>query len=578
MRSLSSTLLSAQKGRIKKELIRLVLTDNGNSYTYYSTSGSNRIKELDYTELDDRQSAQVVLDNSDKTVSGLDLRGFKAVISHGITTGSGDEYSAHAPLYVVGQELVSFQGDLPVSLSLAGIFNLMNEDEASEAYTLESDDTQTVKTLFRLVAGDTGVTILTAYTHCKSYDVTFDSEDDLIDTFIPADAFTITFKANRLTKLKELLNYTDCVMRVEADGKIHVSVPVVTTSTAWVANTAYVVGDTVIPTVANEVEYKCTTAGTSHASTEPTWANALEVGDTIADGTVTWTVSYDYEYRAPSTTHPTYHTFFSEVYRKRVVIPGYIEVASNPSHSTIYTGNAEDPGFSGLSAEEKKQIVKREHYRLRVTSNAQCTNIATAILSHAQAASERGWGVVPMNVGAEVNDFVKVKDARLNDYRVGNIGYIRWYYKAGTQPTMEFRFGKLGIGTAGTVTSGIGGGAGGHTHPEFQAIQDILTNILTWINAHTTLQDFHSLDIYDQYGNYMGTIGGLNNVGLTDPLIFLSALATACNLKLYNSSPTGGVAIAAGQAASTPAAGTLLLQALTAVKVDPNDVFIIPVL
>ncbi|KKL53345.1 hypothetical protein LCGC14_2276380, partial [marine sediment metagenome] len=452
MRSLSSTLLAAQKLRTKKDLIRLVLSNNGTSYTHYSVTGSNRIKERELIEEDDRQSGYVVLDNFDNTVSDRDLKGFKAVLSGGMTA-SGDEYSAHPPLYIVSQNKGSSQGSKDVILTLAGIFNLMNEDEASESYTQEDDDSNTVKTLLRRVAGDTGETILTAYTHCKSYDIVFDSEDDLIDTFIPADVFSIPFKANRLSKLKELLNYTDCVMRVENDGKIHVRIPTVSTTTQWVADTAYSVNDTVVPTVANEVEYICTIAGTSDSS-EPTWANALEVGDTIVDGPVTWTVGYDYEYRAPSPTHPSYHTFFSEEFRKRVVIPGYIEVESNPAHTTIYSGNASDADYSGYP----DHMQKRGHYRVRATSNAQCTNIATALLSHAQAAAERGWGVVPINVGAEVHDFVKVKDARLNDYRVGNIGYIRWYYKAGTQPTMEFRFGKLGVGIAGTPSVSSTGG------------------------------------------------------------------------------------------------------------------------
>ena len=557
MRVLSGTLLAAQKLKIKKDLIKLVLTDNGNTYTYYSTSGSNRIKERELVESVGSQQAKVVLDNSDKTVSGIDLRGFKAVLSGGMTA-SGDEYSSHAPLYVIGQELPSIPGRLEVVLSLAGIFNLMNEDEASEEYTLEDDDSQTAKTLLRKIAGDTGVTILDCFSHCKSYEVVFDSEDDLIDTFKPADSFSILFKSNRLSKLRELLNYTDCVMRVESDGKIHILVPVVTTTTQWVADTAYVVGDTVIPTSANEVEYKCTTAGTSD-STEPTWANALEVEDTIVDNTVTWTVSYDYEYRAPSINHPSYHTFFSETYRKRVVIPGYIEVESLKKQDTIYTGNASDPDYSSYP----DHLQKRKHYRIRATSDAQCTNIAEAILSHAQADAERGWGVVPMNVGAEVHDFVKVKDARLGDYRVGNIGYIRWYYKSGQQPTMEFRFGKLGFGVAGTGT-GVGEG---HNHAD---IINILNQILDWINAHGN--EAVSFDLYDSNGVYRGTLGAL-----TSNAVFLAGLATGTNLELYNSSATGGVTIAAGQLASTPDDGTLLLDANVAVKVAADGTFIIPV-
>lgn len=56
---------------------------------------------------------------------------------------------------------------------------------------------------------------------------------------------------------------------------------------AWVANTVYAVGDIVRPTTANGRSYKCTTAGTSHGSTQPTWPTTYH--GTVADNTVTWT-------------------------------------------------------------------------------------------------------------------------------------------------------------------------------------------------------------------------------------------------------------------------------------------------
>ena len=67
---------------------------------------------------------------------------------------------------------------------------------------------------------------------------------------------------------------------------------------AWVANTAYALGDIVVPTTLNGYWYECTTAGTSHATTEPTWPTT--VGGTVTDGTVTWTcrtseIPFEYE-------------------------------------------------------------------------------------------------------------------------------------------------------------------------------------------------------------------------------------------------------------------------------------------
>jgi hypothetical protein len=60
---------------------------------------------------------------------------------------------------------------------------------------------------------------------------------------------------------------------------------------AWVANTAYAVGDYVTPIVPNGHVYRCVVAGTSHATTEPTsvWGNWEWYADgLIEDGTVTW--------------------------------------------------------------------------------------------------------------------------------------------------------------------------------------------------------------------------------------------------------------------------------------------------
>jgi len=55
----------------------------------------------------------------------------------------------------------------------------------------------------------------------------------------------------------------------------------------WAVSTAYTTDDWRIPTTANGFVYECTTAGTSHAATEPTWPTTI--GDTVSDGTAVWT-------------------------------------------------------------------------------------------------------------------------------------------------------------------------------------------------------------------------------------------------------------------------------------------------
>ncbi len=54
----------------------------------------------------------------------------------------------------------------------------------------------------------------------------------------------------------------------------------------WDNNTAYSLGDNV---GAVGYRYRCTTAGTSHATTEPIWPTA-GIGSTVIDGTVVWTL------------------------------------------------------------------------------------------------------------------------------------------------------------------------------------------------------------------------------------------------------------------------------------------------
>ena len=79
----------------------------------------------------------------------------------------------------------------------------------------------------------------------------------------------------------------------------------------WAANTAYTAGDVMKPTTYAAHSYKCTTAGTSAAVTEPTWGTTN--GGTTADGagTLVWTC-YDpklYNVKAPQNSTVPYVTF-----------------------------------------------------------------------------------------------------------------------------------------------------------------------------------------------------------------------------------------------------------------------------
>lgn len=80
-------------------------------------------------------------------------------------------------------------------------------------------------------------------------------------------------------------------------ANIYVGSTLWTAVPAWTANTAYVstsnggrgdyVRQSATPTIGNERVFRCTTSGTSHATTEPTWN--ITKNATTTDNTVTWT-------------------------------------------------------------------------------------------------------------------------------------------------------------------------------------------------------------------------------------------------------------------------------------------------
>ncbi|KKN74867.1 hypothetical protein LCGC14_0386160 [marine sediment metagenome] len=434
-RSIHADLLSAQKDSSFNVKVKIVLTYSAITHTYEE----DRILSINHQESPESQTAEVVLDDSDNVLSALDLKGYKGVISYGLTDANGtNRYSAAAPLLVKGQLGHSSQGVLASTLSLHGLPDRLANDKASEAFTMEADDTRTVKDLITAVLNAT----LTAYSHTVNITATFDSEDDLIDSVTPRDSFRVNFNESRLEALKRLLEYTKCVMRAEDDGEVHIFVPT-TSGTEWVASTAYTVNDYVQPTTPNNnFTYKCTVAGTSHSS-EPTWPTTA--GGTVVDNTVTWTaVAHDYTYELAASGE---HTFFSKVHRKRLVLPNYVSIKSHPDHPDSYAGTAEDTASSDLTPPTPFSSAEiRDHQYMRLDSNAQATAIAEAQLTKHQQDAEAGSGLVPMNVGTEAYDYVKITDSRQNDdIRIANIGYLERIYMPGTYE-LRFGFGTIRAG------------------------------------------------------------------------------------------------------------------------------------
>ena len=237
--------------------------------------------------------------------------------------------------------------------------------------------------------------------------------DSLIDSFIPAEQFIIPeLNYSRLAAIQDLLVYTKCVMRAEADGAVHFFVPD-TDGLPWEAATAYAVNDYVRPTagVTGNETFQCTTAGTS-AGSEPTWPTGE--GNTVADNSVVWTArehDYTYEFDVEGA-----HTIFAKAIQKRLLVPNFVLVTNHPDDEDSFTGSAEDTDSSDLTDMEY-----REHYYAAVTSDADCVAIAKAILHQSQLRNQTGAGSAPLNCGQEAHDYIKMTDSRQSENSLGNV-------------------------------------------------------------------------------------------------------------------------------------------------------------
>ena len=265
MRSLSATLLAAQKSEyIEFPLCKIALTRTGeDSYSY---DGDDLLR-VRHTERLFSHKANVFIDDNDAALHGIDLEGYQVVISYGATTTDGDEYSATAPLWVIGQQSDSHPYTTLCSLELVGTLDLLAHDKANAQYSIASDDSDTAKAILDSIADAS----IAPFDHCSAvtitYDTGYDGGDDLINSWVPADYFDVSFGESRLDAIIKILAPTNCCLRVEDDGELHIFKP----------------------TISGE--------------------------------------SYDYEYNFDAGEH----NFLSKRYRRRIIFPNKVTVLNHPN-------------------------------------------------------------------------------------------------------------------------------------------------------------------------------------------------------------------------------------------------------
>jgi len=349
--------------------------------------------------------------------------------------------------------------------------DIMANTEAYDIYgSFEAASANTVETLITAISQATMI----CFKHCEtvtiSWDLTAYQDQDLSVAFAPGGSFRVERGQTRLEKIKWLLEKTGLGGRFEGDGKLHIFMTFARTWVAnsgtdlaeivkptapsdWAATTAKSLNNRVKPTSQNgyyyvcstagttggtepawptqdgltvtdgtvvwtcrdtNYMYTCTTAGTTHGSTEPVWPYTKNA--TVADSDIVWTLQYDYDYDDASDAH----NFWAKGLRQRLVVPNKVTVHSPLDALTKYFGTATEAASYAL-------LPKEDFVSLVLASNNEATDIAKAIVDMAARDAETGSGLVMMNVGQEIQDYILFTDSRQGDACRGRIRSITRY-------------------------------------------------------------------------------------------------------------------------------------------------------
>lgn len=142
-----------------------------------------------------------------------DFSGYRAQLAYGMVTPSGEKYSYCAPMWVKSQVNHSEEGRLTATLELMGIPDMLAQDEATYDLELPATDNNTVEDILTALLTGGLINGVAPFYPAPNYTVVVDSCDSLINTFKPRRNFKIVVGDNRLAKIQELLQFTQCRIR-----------------------------------------------------------------------------------------------------------------------------------------------------------------------------------------------------------------------------------------------------------------------------------------------------------------------------------------------------------------------------
>ena len=174
-----------------------------------------RLLLVDHEEQVWTSKLELLLNNSDLMLNGVDLTGEKLRVYWGGYIEAGNEesamYSCCAPLRVRTHDNSSEEGFLHSTITCFGMMDELNHDKATVKFT--GTDEYTVEMLVdKILKAD-----LEPYEGCEVFVVNWISKDILVQTVTPGESFVIEVNETRLQSIARLLNMTRTVIRASAE-------------------------------------------------------------------------------------------------------------------------------------------------------------------------------------------------------------------------------------------------------------------------------------------------------------------------------------------------------------------------
>jgi hypothetical protein len=401
----------------------------------FDTASSNRIKYVEHQEEPYGGAAIIRLNNDDKFFAGLNLRGYRVNIGFGFYTAlPGYEYSEVPPVWVFGQRDVSDEGELYTELVCIDIFKRLGYDRFLPGGTLLSGYVRGRFTLGETITGGTsGATGRLASQSDESILVTgvsgtFSAGETVTGATSGAQVTGISVTDQgtggtpatwgRQKSVKEILEELVNPWTITEDTSDPNNLP-----TTYYPVVIAELGSYVLQTVRNLMAMtrsglKMRQDGFHLVYLDPSPA------------------SYDYEY-------DTTHAFYSDIRERGVTIPNKIifvdKMSDTMGNHYNYYGQAQDNDSINVW-----QDITWIQVDETIQSNAEAISRASILLDRIKSEVNQGRIIVPMNVGQELYDYIKVTDSRAGITATGRVGMLRhWYNPAQGEYRLEIRIGGL---------------------------------------------------------------------------------------------------------------------------------------